>query len=195
MKPSRFDMKLLRAGLPKRLPEDLAHRLKTTVDGPPHASPACCDKEGLQPWQATKLEFLGDHEWGNNVKTLKLAPAPALFGALVLAAILYGQAKADSVGLYVSDCSGGGYSYYTSSPAAIGTYELNGSSGCTRNTARSWLHTGTWQNWGFVQSSSDQSWDDYGASAARGKHEIVKNFSSSGVGNTCSAGAGNCGTW
>jgi hypothetical protein len=33
MKPARFDMKLLRAGLPKKLPEKLPHRLKTTGDG------------------------------------------------------------------------------------------------------------------------------------------------------------------
>lgn len=142
----------------------------------------------------TKLEFRGVlYKWSNEVNALKLATLPAVTAALVMAGALFAHARADSVGPYVSNCSGGGYSYYTSSPATIGTYEISGNAGCVRNTARSWLRAGTWENWSFVQSSSDQSWNDYGASAARGKHEIFKNLSTSGIGSTCSAGAGNCG--
>jgi hypothetical protein len=118
--------------------------------------------------------------------------AVAITGAAL--AFVAPEAKADSVGLYVSDCSGGGYSYYYSSPATIGTYELYNNPNCLRATARSWLH-GSWQNWSWEQSSSDQSYSDYSATAARGKHQLIKGFSSSGVGNTCSAGAGNCGSW
>ena len=103
-------------------------------------------------------------------------------------------AKADSVGLYVGSCVGGGYSY-GGSPATIGTYEVNNNGTCLRVGQRSWYSFGTWYDYGQVQSGSNLAWANYAASAARGKHWMIQGFSGVGPGNTCSNGAGACGTW
>lgn len=122
-----------------------------------------------------------------------------LVGALCVIALAFAwmlPAKADSVGLYLdSDCTGGGYSYYTSSPATVGTYNLYTNYDCIRLARRSWLVSGSWQDWGWEQDDENIHYDNYGASGSRGKHQLIEGFYGTGVGNTCYAGAGNCGTW
>ena len=129
-------------------------------------------------------------------KRLKfMLPAAVAMVALLGAVMLPAQsAKANAIGLYVGSCVGGGYSYYYSAPAEIGTYELYNNGSCQRGARRSWLTSGSWQNWGWEYKFSDWYYPNYGASAARGQHQMLQGFS--GVqGSSCSFGAGACGTW
>src|SRR5690606_13839846 len=94
---------------------------------------------------------------------------------LLIAIVWQREAQADSVGLYVSDCAGGGYSfYYHPSPATIGTYEQYNNGSCLRWAQRSWYSYGAWYDFSPEQSFSNITYTNLLASLARGKHQLIK---------------------